>query len=64
VVQLRDELVPPGHLDAVLHEAEVLGERLERARLVPEFDFVNFVDLSIAGLGVLDECPSSTSSDT
>jgi hypothetical protein len=36
VVQLRDELVPAGHFDAVLDEPEMLRERLDRTSLIPQ----------------------------
>jgi hypothetical protein len=55
VVQSRGELIPAAHFNAVLDEPEVLCEGLEGARLVPQLDLMNLVDLSVAGLGVFDK---------
>jgi len=55
VVQLRGELVPGAHFETLRDEPEVLRERLEGARLVPELELVDFVGMPIARLRVLDD---------
>jgi hypothetical protein len=42
VIQLRGELVPAAHFETLPDEPEVLRERLEGARLVPELELVDF----------------------
>ena len=42
VVQLRGELVPAAHFETLRDQPEVLRERLEGARLIPELELVDF----------------------
>jgi hypothetical protein len=55
VVQLRGELVPAAHFETLRDQPEVLRERLEGARLIPELELVDFGIVPITILRVLDE---------